>query len=225
MSNTFNKLGDLCEVQRGLEIGKKSLATNGSIKILTGGDVGKFVAKSSSTISIETLNNNAKDPYFYEGERFTIRETGSELNITYLEEPIYVNRTLYTFKKKKDSPSIRFIVGCLSSELLQYFYTEKFKAPTDLFPKIRIGQAKQLPICIPSYHQEEKISSLVSAIINRAKEGSDYVQLTQKLNLYIYKIYGLTYDEVLVVNPETLITREEYESFNFENINLDKYSR
>ena len=216
LSNTFDKLGDLCEVQRGLEIGKKSLTTNGSIKILTGGDVGKFVAKSSSTISIETLNNDAKDPYFYEGERFTIRETGSELNITYLEEPIYVNRTLYTFKRKKDSPSIRFIVGCLSSELLQYFYTEKFKAPTDLFPKIRIGQAKQLPICHPSNWQEEKISSLVSEIINKAKEGLDYVQLIHTLNLYIYKIYSLTYEEILIVNPETLITREEYESFNFE---------
>ena len=27
----------------------------------------------------------------------------------------------------------------------------------------------------------------------------------------VYKLYGLTYDEVMVVDPETTITEEEYE--------------
>ena len=28
----------------------------------------------------------------------------------------------------------------------------------------------------------------------------------------VYQLYGLTYDEVLTIDPETPITREEYES-------------
>ena len=28
----------------------------------------------------------------------------------------------------------------------------------------------------------------------------------------VYHLYGLTYDEVLIVDPETPITREEYEN-------------
>ena len=33
-----------------------------------------------------------------------------------------------------------------------------------------------------------------------------------EIDLHVYKLYGLTYDEVLIVDPETPITREEYES-------------
>ncbi len=32
----------------------------------------------------------------------------------------------------------------------------------------------------------------------------------------MYHLYGLTYDEVLIVDPETPITREEYENFQFD---------
>ena len=30
--------------------------------------------------------------------------------------------------------------------------------------------------------------------------------------MIVYKLYGLTYDEVLIVDPETSISREDYES-------------
>ena len=33
----------------------------------------------------------------------------------------------------------------------------------------------------------------------------------QKIDLLVYKLYGLTYDEVLIVDPQTPISREEYE--------------
>lgn len=33
-----------------------------------------------------------------------------------------------------------------------------------------------------------------------------------KLNIIVSKLYNLTYDEVLIIDPETPITREEYEN-------------
>ena len=36
-------------------------------------------------------------------------------------------------------------------------------------------------------------------------------QLERAIDLMVYKLYGLTYDEVKVVDPETTITEEEYE--------------
>ena len=35
--------------------------------------------------------------------------------------------------------------------------------------------------------------------------------IKEKMDLLVYRLYKLTYDEVLVVDPETPITREEYE--------------
>ena len=33
----------------------------------------------------------------------------------------------------------------------------------------------------------------------------------KRIDLLVYHLYGLTYDEVLIVDPETSITREEYQ--------------
>ena len=41
------------------------------------------------------------------------------------------------------------------------------------------------------------------------KESSPVLE--QKIDLLVYKLYNLTYDEVLIVDPETPITHEEYE--------------
>ena len=35
-----------------------------------------------------------------------------------------------------------------------------------------------------------------------------------EIDFLVYKLYGLSYDEVLVVDPGTGITREEYDNFN-----------
>lgn len=214
LKSNHTPLGELCDVQRGLEIGKKAILSDGDVKILTGANVKKYVAKSLSYISLDTLEDFAKDANYYEGERLVIRETGSELTVTYLDYLIYVNRSLYTFKRKPEAPSVKFLVGCLNSKLLQYFYIEKFKAPTELFPKIRIGQAKQLPIAIPTKEQENAISELVNKAIDCSKSGYSISLIEAEIDFQIYKLYGLTYEEILSVDPETTITEEEYNCIN-----------
>ena len=42
-------------------------------------------------------------------------------------------------------------------------------------------------------------------------EGNDKVKISNEIDFLVYHLYGLTYDEVLIVDPETPITREEYE--------------
>jgi hypothetical protein len=40
---------------------------------------------------------------------------------------------------------------------------------------------------------------------------TDTSTLENEVDKLVYKLYNLTYDEVLIVDPETPITREEYE--------------
>ena len=44
--------------------------------------------------------------------------------------------------------------------------------------------------------------------------SNDTSVFEQQIDLLVYHLYGLTYDEVLIVDPETPITREEYEKKN-----------
>lgn len=34
------------------------------------------------------------------------------------------------------------------------------------------------------------------------------------MNMIVYKLYNISYDEVLIIDPDTPITREEYERYN-----------
>ncbi len=57
---------------------------------------------------------------------------------------------------------------------------------------------------------------LVDSIISAKKQGKDTSALENQIDFLVYHLYGLTYDEVLIVDPETPISREEYEAYNIE---------
>ena len=62
--------------------------------------------------------------------------------------------------------------------------------------------------------QQQPIIDLVDQIIT-AKQNDQNANTTaweQQIDLLVYHLYGLTYDEVLIVDPETAITKEEYEA-------------
>lgn len=63
-----------------------------------------------------------------------------------------------------------------------------------------ITNAKKIPIKMPN-----DLSAFIDII-----DKKEYYK-TDKIDELIYKIYDLTYDEVLIVDPQSSITREEYE--------------
>ncbi|EXY34675.1 hypothetical protein, partial [Bacteroides fragilis] len=69
-----------------------------------------------------------------------------------------------------------------------------------VFQKILIANAKKLPIKKPCC-----ISDFIAIF-----ENIDRLEMS-KLDSLVYHLYNLTYDEVLIVDPDTPITREEYE--------------
>jgi hypothetical protein len=73
---------------------------------------------------------------------------------------------------------------------------------------------EKIPINYPLGDTHEKILSLVSEIINSKKidKTRNTLLAESEIDRLVYHLYGLTYDEVLIVDPETPITREEYES-------------
>ena len=69
------------------------------------------------------------------------------------------------------------------------------------------NQIKSIPLP-NSTNIRQSIISLVEKVLETG--GNKIVE--NEIDLLVYQLYGLTYDEVLIVDPETPITREEYES-------------
>ena len=81
-------------------------------------------------------------------------------------------------------------------------------------PQIRAKGLKELPIKIASKNEQNKIIGIVDSIIEAKKTdiNIDISNLENKVDFLVYHLYGLTYDEVLIVDPNPPFTREEYET-------------
>ena len=159
------------------------------------------IYKTVSYVNQDVVDDFQKDAIFYKGKRLLIRETGSCLTVVYLDENIFCNRSLYSTIIKDSSFDTQYIVGVLNSKPIQYYYQQRFKAETELFPKIRIKQAKQLPIPIAESDIQSSIAVLITQIITAKK--ADIKDSTEKyekeIDKIVYELYGLTDEEIGII--------------------------
>jgi len=212
------KLSDLIEITRGLEIGKNKAiidSSEESIKIVFGKNISRYLINSLSYIHIKTLNKFNKNSDIFEYEKLVIRETGKRITATYDNTGLITNRSLYCIRS--NMINLKYLLGIINSSLMQYYYVSQFKSDTDIFPKIRIGQVKDLPIKLStntSFH--DKLVSLVEQMLetqkrfHNAKSESDKKFYIQKIDLIdkqidkmVYELYDLTEDEIRIVEESS----------------------
>ena len=116
--------------------------------------------------------------------------------------------------KRHDTNELKYLLALLNSKLVSFYHKNKFlDVEKVVFQKVLIANAKQLPIKVASDNVEKILVNAIDKILV-AKKGSPQKKtqtIEDEIDLIVYHLYGLTYDEVLIVDPETPITREEYE--------------
>ena len=96
---------------------------------------------------------------------------------------------------------VQYVVGILNSKAIQYYYQQKFKAETELFPKIRIKQAKQLPIPVASLTEQQLIVALIEQIRTSKKmaPNNSIENLEREIDKIVYRLYKLTDAEIKII--------------------------
>lgn len=112
----------------------------------------------------------------------------------------------------------KYLLGILNSRLIQVYMT--FIAATSGMGTLRWinNYVKQFPIPTTKKESQILISNTVDKILEM-KQSDPYIDTTIlefDIDKMVYHLYGLTYDEVLTVDPQTPITREEYERIELE---------
>ena len=202
MNASSKPLSSISIMQRGFEVGRDRVSKiDGKYRFLTGSNVEKYCYKNVSYVNQDVVNEYQKDAVFYTGERLLIRETGSYLTVVYLDENLYCNRSLYSTIIKDSMFKVQYVVGILNSKAIQYYYQQKFKAETELFPKIRIKQAKQLPIPVASLTEQQLIMTLVEQIRTSKKmtPNKSIEKLEREIDKIVYLLYKLTDAEIKAI--------------------------
>ncbi len=107
---------------------------------------------------------------------------------------------------------IKYILGLLNSALLQYYFSFIGIMTAGGAYTLKAATISALPFVDTDNY--EGIISIVDRILSAKKldPQADTSALEAEIDRLVYQLYGLTYDEVKIVDPETPITREEYES-------------
>ncbi len=202
MNASSKPLSSISIMQRGFEVGRDRVSkVEGKYRFLTGSNVEKYCYKTISYVNQDVVTEFQKDAIFYTGERLLIRETGSYLTVVYLDENLYCNRSLYSTIIKDSTFKVQYVVGILNSKAIQYYYQQKFKAETELFPKIRIKQAKQLPIPVASLAEQQLIVALIERIRTSKKmtPNKSIEKLEREIDKIVYQLYELTDAEIKII--------------------------
>ena len=108
--------------------------------------------------------------------------------------------------------NLKYILAVLNSKLFEYALL-KIYLEGDTF-KSKNAIIQKFPVPKVNEDREKPLVDIVDEIVN-IKDGNPLANtsyLEKRANILVYHFYGLTYDEVLIVDPETPITREEYEN-------------
>ena len=196
---------------------------DGLKKWLWGEDVTRYNLTWNGKEYIDYCNGiaNPRNPSFFVGKRMLVREiTNPSIFAALIEIEAYNDPSIIIVKESRDYP-IEILVGIMNSKLATFFhFNHSPKATKGAFPKILVQDIKEYPLPKVNLDERKILMRLVDDVttIKKGKSIADTSALENQIDFLVYHLYGLTYDEVLIVDPETPISREEYESYNIEQL-------
>ena len=136
------------------------------------------------------------------------------LQATIKEKNVVVLDRIYYLKAKDNTP-LNTVLGLINSKLINYWFEFNYwtaKVSGGYFD-LNGDQIESLPVILPDYSSTLTIEKNVMSILANKKDNpdADTSSLEEEIDNFVYHLYGLTYDEVLIVDPDTPIKREEYE--------------
>jgi adenine-specific DNA-methyltransferase len=138
-----------------------------------------------------------------------------EPTFTYIDFDSYVSAAFYVIKTSRFD--LKYLTGLLNSKLIAFWLKHKGKIQGNNF---QIDKEPLLSIPIPFINQnneiiKDQIASLVDKIIlsKQQKPQADTSDLENQIDIMVYKLYDLTYDEVKIIDSEIekIISQEEYD--------------
>jgi hypothetical protein len=144
-----------------------------------------------------------REKKFFQGPRIIMRQVlGEKLNCTIINEDFIIDQSIFIAKPYKDNEKfIDGIQGVLASKLISEFFKYTSNEFDLLFPKIKIGEFKNLPIPKELDKVQVKIGEKVQEIIKLkvSNPNLNTSALEKQIDQLVYKIYDLTDEEIAII--------------------------
>jgi hypothetical protein len=141
-------------------------------------------------------------------EKVIWKRIGSRLRFSYSDSEIYcLDSTCIATGEK-----IKYLTALLNSKLCNYqlFESAPKTGMGDLI--ISVQALEPLLVYYPTDKEQEQIEELVDKILSLKQHHQDTTALEREIDVLVFKLYELSYDEVKVIDADFWLTEEEYEA-------------
>lgn len=189
---------------------------DGLKKWLWGEDVNRYSVMWNQKEYIDYCEGlaNPRQPKFFVGKRLLIREITNPSIYAAITDVECYNDPSILIIKDSNKYSLEVLLAIMNSRLATFYhFNHSPKATKGAFPKILVGDIRTFPLPNITEANRNTLETIVKSIMEKKAVSSHADTSSEELAIdkIVYHLYGLTYDEVLIIDPETPITREEYE--------------
>jgi len=170
--------------------------------LIRGGNIERYSLKSKNEyVHYGEWLAAPRDQILFSGPRIIMRRTDDVLRSTVInDDSVCVNSCHVIKLMTEDSPFI--ILAQLNSKLLQWVFNIKNPQMVGkIFAEIKVVYVEELPIIIVAKESELNIIELVEKILSlkRSDSSVNTSSLEAEIDQLVYKLYGLTEEEIKIV--------------------------
>jgi len=155
---------------------------------------------------LTSLKNLQSIKQFYEATpKILIRRIvnrQNRLSVAYTEEKMVFKKDINPFIPNNESYPAKYLLAIMASKLISYFYINISSIATkDDFRQTTLSELRELKIPKIKIEDQTLIIEYVDKILNLKKQKSDEDAriLESKLDRLVYELYGLTEEEIRIV--------------------------
>jgi adenine-specific DNA-methyltransferase len=145
--------------------------------------------------------HRARDERFFKGEKIIALRKCIEPTFTYTDFDCYVSAAFYVIKTNRFN--MKYLTGLLNSKLIAFWLKHRGKMQGDIY---QIDKEPLLNIPIPPLTPQtqpiaNQIITLVDQILPAKNQNpeADTSQLEKEIDQLVYKLYGLTEEEIKII--------------------------
>ena len=153
---------------------------------------------------------------FFQKPKIIIREiVNPRIFGCFIEESCIVKNTNCVITEKTSDYSLKYLLGIINSNFFNnYIKDNSPKSSNKSFPSISSALIKNFPIVAIDIDEQQPFITIVNQILANKKQNDDTTALENKLDIMVYKLYELTYEEVLVVEKgKYWMSEQEYDGY------------
>lgn len=223
LSPEFNRIGKIMEIQQGIiytgqakeDVFADYIKDSTYKPILDGRDIVKWrinwdIKEYDKYLSYTNKLHRAREERLFLAEKkILLPRRATKIVATIDYEQYYALNTAYIcLNKKEDEYNTEFLLGVLNSKLVDYYYSMLFFGWQITIPALEV-----IPIPICDKEKQLKVSCLAKNAIDVKQPNllADSNKIEEEIDQWVYALYGLTYEEVLIVDPNFSLKKEAYE--------------